>query len=107
MQWAKLLKEEYGAQAKERQGTRTDIGVTRPESPGRTRDTVAELVGISSGVTLSRAEYVMDRATPEMIQLLDAAKNDCQTFGTPVGRVSDDDTKINLKQTNNKTRKEK
>lgn len=71
MQWAKLLKEEYSAKAKERSGRNSDLWDDRPKGSLETREIVANAVSMGSGRQLSRAEYIVGNATPEMIQQLD------------------------------------
>lgn len=55
-------REIYSEQAKERQGTRTDIVDNCPQSnEPKTRDIVAAKVGFGSGMTLDRADKVAER----------------------------------------------
>jgi len=49
----------------------TNVHVDDRVPPGKTIDVVAKEVGIGSGKSLQRAEYVLHNATPEMIEALD------------------------------------
>jgi ParB family chromosome partitioning protein len=58
--------------ARERQGTRTDITQISAESSfGETRSIVAEQSGFGSRDTYSKAKFISDNATPELIAELD------------------------------------
>ena len=75
MAYAELLHKQYDAEAKANSLANLKNGdsssVSR-DTVGRTNERIASEVGIGSAVTLSRAEYVSDHATPEMIAALDA-----------------------------------
>lgn len=70
VEWAKRLEDVERIKAKERMaGGKENI----PEQPaGQTRDIVAEQAGFGSGRTYDKAKYIMENATPEIIQQLDA-----------------------------------
>nr|WP_154957467.1 ParB N-terminal domain-containing protein [Paenibacillus xylanexedens] len=69
VEWAKRLEEVERIKAKERMaGGKENV----PEHPaGQVRDIVADQVGFGSGRTYDKAKYIMENATPEIIQQLD------------------------------------
>lgn len=69
VEWAKRLEEVERIKAKERMaGGKENI----PEQPaGQVRDIVADQAGFGSGRTYDKAKYIMEHATPEIIQQLD------------------------------------
>lgn len=69
VEWAKRLEDVERIKAKERMaGGKENI----PEQPaGQVRDIVADQVGFGSGRTYDKAKYIMEHATPEIIQQLD------------------------------------
>jgi len=69
VEWAKRLEEVERIKAKERMaGGKENI----PEQPaGQVRDIVADQAGFGSGRTYDKAKYIMENATPEIIQQLD------------------------------------
>ena len=71
----KQLAEIEAKQAKERQGTRTDINIPPmlAESKGDTRDKMAEMVGVSHG-TYDKMKAIDEKATPETKQLVREGK---------------------------------
>ncbi|WP_405117898.1 ParB N-terminal domain-containing protein [Paenibacillus sp. FSL H8-0317] len=70
VEWAKRLEEVARIKAKERMaGGKENI----PEQPaGQVRDIVADQAGFGSGRTYDKAKFIMENATPEIIQQLDA-----------------------------------
>nr|WP_240036605.1 ParB N-terminal domain-containing protein [Paenibacillus amylolyticus] len=70
VEWAKRLEDVERIKAKERMaGGKENI----PEQPaGQVRDIVADQAGFGSGRTYDKAKYIMENATPEIIQQLDA-----------------------------------
>ena len=76
MEYAKLLHDQYDAEAKANSAANLKVGSDSPSVPcgtvGRVNDRIADEVGLGSKTTLSKAEYVADHATPEMIAALDA-----------------------------------
>ncbi|WP_145148553.1 ParB N-terminal domain-containing protein [Paenibacillus xylanexedens] len=70
VEWAKRLEEVERIKAKERMaGGKENV----PEQPtGQVRDIVAEQAGFGSGKTYDKAKFIMENATPEIIQQLDA-----------------------------------
>ncbi|MDT0123922.1 ParB N-terminal domain-containing protein [Paenibacillus sp. RRE4] len=70
VEWAKRLEEVERIKAKERMaGGKENL----PEQPaGQVRDIVADQAGFGSGRTYDKAKYIMENATPEIIQQLDA-----------------------------------
>jgi ParB family chromosome partitioning protein len=78
MQWAKLLKEEYGAKAELvrlanlRRGVETSPECLKSDTrEGRVDEIIGKEVGIGGKDKVRQAEYIIDHATPEIIQLLD------------------------------------
>lgn len=69
VEWAKRLEEVERIKAKERMaGGKENL----PEQPaGQVRDIVADQAGFGSGRTYDKAKYIMENATPEIIQQLD------------------------------------
>ena len=76
MAYAKLLHDQYDAEAKANSVANLKVGSDSPsasrDAVGRTSEKIAAEIGIGSSRTLERAEYVADHATPEMIASLDA-----------------------------------
>lgn len=76
MEYADLLHKQYDAEAKANSLANLKTGDDSPSGTrvpvGRTLDKIADEIGIGSGKTLQRAEYIADHATPEMIAALDA-----------------------------------
>lgn len=76
MAYAKLLHDMYDARARANSAANLKVGNDSPSVPcgtvGRTNDLIADEVGLGSKTTLSKAEYIADHATPEMIAALDA-----------------------------------
>lgn len=70
MRWAEMLKAEYRKQAEENQKRGTSV--SSDTQVGRVSDKVAHDVGMGSGTTFARAEYVSKFAPKEMIEALDA-----------------------------------
>lgn len=71
---AKKLEPQIKAQAKERQGTRTDIKPTLAESSrGQARDKIAEIAGVSHG-TVSAFDYVQKHGTPQAVTWMKSLK---------------------------------
>ena len=71
---SKQLAEIEAKQAKERQGTRTDIvPILAPSNAGKTRDKMAEIVGVSHG-TYDKMKAIDEKATPETKQLVREGK---------------------------------
>ncbi|WP_127549771.1 ParB N-terminal domain-containing protein [Paenibacillus amylolyticus] len=70
VEWAKRLEEVARIKAKERMaGGKENI----PEQPaGQVRDIVADQAGFGSGRTYDKAKFIMENATSEIIQQLDA-----------------------------------
>ncbi|MET3828595.1 ParB family chromosome partitioning protein [Paenibacillus sp. DS2363] len=70
VEWAKRLEEVERIKAKERMaGGKENV----PEQPaGQVRDIVADQAGFGSGRTYDKAKFIMENATPEIIQQLDA-----------------------------------
>ena len=65
------MKESYAREAKERQGTRTDLVAKVPPSDnGKARDKAGEAVGVS-GKTVDQASKVLDKGAPELIKAVD------------------------------------
>ncbi|GAS82444.1 ParB N-terminal domain-containing protein [Paenibacillus amylolyticus] len=69
VEWAKRLEEVERIKAKDRMaGGKENV----PEHPaGQVRDIVADQAGFGSGRTYDKAKYIMENATPEIIQQLD------------------------------------
>ncbi|WP_339234672.1 ParB N-terminal domain-containing protein [Paenibacillus sp. FSL R5-0517] len=69
VEWAKRLEEVERIKVKERMaGGKENV----PEQPaGQVRDIVADQAGFGSGRTYDKAKYIMENATPEIIQQLD------------------------------------
>ncbi|MGC5773657.1 ParB N-terminal domain-containing protein [Paenibacillus pabuli] len=69
VEWAKRLEEVERIKAKERMAAGKE---NVPEQPaGQVRDIVADQAGFGSGRTYDKAKYIMENATPEIIQQLD------------------------------------
>ncbi|PZT51985.1 ParB N-terminal domain-containing protein [Paenibacillus silvae] len=70
VEWARRLEDVERIKAKERMaGGKENL----PEQPaGQVRDIVADQAGFGSGRTYDKAKYIMENATPEIIQKLDA-----------------------------------
>lgn len=70
VEWAKRLEDVQRIKAKERMaGGKENV----PEQPaGQVRDIVADQAGFGSGRTYDKAKFIMENATPEIIQQLDA-----------------------------------
>lgn len=70
VEWAKRLEDVERIKAKERMaGGKENV----PEQPaGQVRDIVADQAGFGSGRTYDKAKFIMENATPEIIQQLDA-----------------------------------
>ncbi|WP_339309828.1 ParB N-terminal domain-containing protein [Paenibacillus sp. FSL k6-2145] len=69
VEWAKRLEDVERIKAKERMAAGKE---NVPEQPaGQVRDIVADQAGFGSGRTYDKAKYIMENATPEIIQLLD------------------------------------
>lgn len=75
MRYAKLLKEEYSAQARENSRANLKEGDKSPSgkkfSIGRANEQVANETGFGSHKTFEHAEYIYDHADDEMIAALD------------------------------------
>ena len=69
MRWAELLKKEYRKQAEENQKSGTSV--SNDTQVGRVNQKIADDIGLGSATTVSRAEYVVQHATPELIKALD------------------------------------
>ncbi|KAG2864364.1 hypothetical protein PC115_g25561, partial [Phytophthora cactorum] len=70
VEWAKRLEDVERIKAKERMAAGKE---NVPEQPaGQVRDIVADQAGFGSGRTYDKAKYIMENATPEIIQQLDA-----------------------------------
>jgi hypothetical protein len=67
------VKDQYAKQAKERQGTRTDIKENFPECNGQSRDHAGDAVGVS-GKSVDAAEKVLTNGSKQLQQLCDAGK---------------------------------
>ncbi|ETT30688.1 putative plasmid-partitioning protein [Paenibacillus sp. FSL R5-192] len=69
VEWAKRLEDVERIKAKERMAAGKE---NVPEQPaGQVRDIVADQAGFGSGRTYDKAKYIMENATPEIIQQLD------------------------------------
>jgi ParB family chromosome partitioning protein len=70
VEWAKRLEDVERIKAKERMSAGKE---NSPEQPsGQVRDIVADQAGFGSGRTYDKAKFIMENATPEIIQQLDA-----------------------------------
>lgn len=70
VEWARRLEEVERIKAKERMAGGKE---NNPEQPtGQVRDIVADQAGFGSGKTYDKAKFIMENATPEIIQQLDA-----------------------------------
>jgi len=67
IEWAKRLEEVERLKAKERMAGKESF----PDQSGQVRDIVAEQAGFGSGKQYDKAKYIMENATPEIIQQLD------------------------------------
>lgn len=64
--WGKRLEQVEKLKAKERMS-----GKDEDANPGQVRDIVAEQVGLGSGKNFEKAKFIIENATPEIIQQLD------------------------------------
>lgn len=70
VEWAKRLEEVERIKAKERMAAGKENFHEQPA--GQVRDIVADHAGFGSGRNYDKAKYIMENATPEIIQQLDA-----------------------------------
>lgn len=69
VEWGRRLEQVEKLKAKERMAGKENL----PEQEGgQVRDIVAEQVGFGSGKTYDKAKFILENATPEIIQQLDA-----------------------------------
>ncbi|MHA7963577.1 ParB N-terminal domain-containing protein [Paenibacillus sp. CAU 1782] len=68
VEWGRRLEEVERLKAKERMAGKENL----PEQSGQVRDIVAEQTGFGSGKQYDKAKYIMENATPEIIQQLDS-----------------------------------
>jgi ParB family chromosome partitioning protein len=68
VEWGRRLEEVERQKAKERMAGKENL----PEQSGQVRDIVAEQAGFGSGKQYDKAKYIMENATPEIIQQLDS-----------------------------------
>ena len=69
LDYARRLEKIERMKAKDRQGERTDIVENFPQSEeGKTRDIVAEKMGIGSGKQYEKEKFIADNATPEILK---------------------------------------
>jgi ParB family chromosome partitioning protein len=67
--WARRLEEVERIKVKERMAGSKE---TFPEQSGQVRDIVAEQTGFGSGKQYDKAKFIMENATPEIVQQLDS-----------------------------------
>lgn len=68
VEWGKRLEQIEKIKAKERMAGKENL----PEQAGQVRDIVAEQAGFGSGKQYDKAKFIVENATPEIIQQLDA-----------------------------------
>ena len=96
----------YAVEAKQRQGARTDIPETVPESdPGDARDKVAAAVGGVSGKTVDKARKVIAQGSPDVVAACYAGKLPVALAAEIVDRPHDEQDAL-LKQGRKKVRSE-
>ncbi len=69
VEWGRRLEEVERLKAKERMSGKQE---NFPEQSGQVRDIVAEQTGFGSGKQYDKAKFIMENATPEIIQQLDS-----------------------------------
>ncbi|MDA1612200.1 hypothetical protein PDK26_13290 [Bacillus cereus] len=76
MAWARELERIEAAKAKERQGTRKDLKSNIVENfpQSKSRDVVAEKIGIGSGKQYEKAKFIEENADRSIIDQLDEEK---------------------------------
>lgn len=96
MRWVALLKEEYRKVAEENQKSNlkySGVSSVSNDTLGRVNQKIAEEVGLGSATKVSRAEYVVQHATPDMIKALDDGQLSINAAYTSLKKINEEQQK--------------